>query len=227
MEPDQEWDSQGRFRVVTQYFDTPDRDCYWERARKRKTRRKVRVRYIDASSAGQERHAFVGIKAKRGRDGGERAVAIPVEVAERLVGGDHEPLRALIEEVDRGGRMVIHEVIDLIERLRHAPSVQIAFDRLAYLTGDKTLRITFDSDITCRPGAPGTETEPGGQLLEDDSVVVEVTSFGPVPPWFRECVKEGGFAKQGYSKYSSALQKFDPVLIKQLSEAQTTEQEIS
>ena len=46
LEPNRTYGAEGRFPIICQYFDSLHRDCYWERMRKMKSRRKVWVRRL-------------------------------------------------------------------------------------------------------------------------------------------------------------------------------------
>ena len=207
--------SNGCYPIVSQYYDSPDRDCFWEKERRLKSRRKIRVRMYGSESARIPPAGFIEVKHKHFGVGGKRRLQVPVEVARRFVAGEHELLRDMLGDVGRGGRIVIREVFDLVERCGHVPAIQIRYDRRAYTTEDEAFRVTFDSRLVCRSGRhPLLPDDPTfeDEILDSSAVMMEVKSIGPVPYWFRKWSTQVGLNRRSFSKYCTALQKHDPVL---------------
>ena len=207
--------SNGRYPIVSQYYDSPERDCFWEKERRLKSRRKIRVRMYGSEAASIPPAAFIEVKHKHFGVGGKRRLKVPVELAQRFVAGDHELLRGLLGDVKRGGRILIGEVFDLIERCGHEPAMQIRYDRKAYTTEDLAFRVTFDSRLVCRSGRhPLLPDDPDlkDEIVAPTVVMMEVKSIGPVPYWFRKWSTEVGLTRRSFSKYCTALRKHDPVL---------------
>lgn len=205
----------GRYPIVSQYYDSPQRECYWEKVRRLQSRRKIRVRMYGSDRAAIPPAGFVEIKHKLDGVGGKRRLPVPMDVAARFVAGDQDALRGMMGEVGRSGRMIINEVFDMVERNGHAPSMQIRYDRSAFTTEDERFRVTFDSDLLCRSGVhPLRPDDPDfkDQILDPSKVMLEVKSIGPVPYWFRGWIAEVGLTRQSFSKYCTALEKHDPVL---------------
>lgn len=220
MEPDGALGPNGEVRIMTQYFDSPDRDCYWENVRKLQSRRKIRVRLIGAAIAGSTPAAFIEIKHKQKGVSGERQLPVSVEVAQRFAGGDREVLEGMAGEVGRGGRMVIGEVSDLMERRGHGPVVQVRFERRTYVTPDQRFRISFDTRLACRSATRTldfADDDFEASFLDPALVVAEIKSEGPVPYWFRQLVAQAELTRQGFSKYCVAMKENDPVVREQLS----------
>lgn len=207
----------GEYPIVSQYYDSKDRDCYWERVRKLRSRRKVRVRFYGCESGQIAPAAFVEVKHKLSGEGGKRRLQVPVEVAQDFVSGNNEALRCLAGGETRAGRMVINEVFDLIERFGHRPSIQIRYDRSAYTTPDALFRVTFDTNLVCRSGRHNLvpdDQDLRSQIIAPDLAMLEVKSIGAVPYWFREWSGGAKLVRQSFSKYCTALEKHDPVLRK-------------
>lgn len=159
--------------------------------------------------------AFIEVKHKLDGEGGKRRLQIPVDLARRFVAGEESLLKDLEKESCRGGRMLIREVFDLVERCGHEPAMQIRYDRCAYTTPDLNFRITFDSDLVCRSGnhelIPDDPAFPN-EILDPSKVMMEVKSIGSVPYWFREWSGFAGLCRQSFSKYCTALERHDPAL---------------
>lgn len=205
----------GHYPIVSQYYDSPERDCYWEKVRRLKSRRKIRIRMYGSDRAAIPPAAFVEIKHKLFGAGGKRRLPVSAEVASGFVAGDQEILRKMLPEVGRSGRMIIAEVFDLVERSGHEPSMQIRYDRIAYTTDCGKFRVTFDSDLLCRSGKhPLRADDPDfeDKILDSNQVMMEVKSVGSVPYWFRGWIAEAGLVRQSFSKYCTSLERHDPVL---------------
>lgn len=215
MEVDRGPGSEGNYPIVSQYYDSPGRDCYWEKIRRLGSRRKIRVRMYGSEKAGIPPAAFIEVKHKLNGEGGKRRLPLAVDIAGRFVAGEQDVLREMLGSADRSGRMVIREVFDLLERCGHGPAIQIRYDRFAYTTPDLSFRITFDSDLVCRSGTHPLLPDDRGfsdEILERDKVMLEVKSIGPVPYWFREWVAGARLCRQSFSKYCTALERHDSVL---------------
>ena len=82
MAVDQAPGSAGKYPIVSQYYDSPDRDCYWDKARRLKSRRKIRVRMYGSEDAQIPPAAFIEIKHKH-------TVAVPgtgIQIAAAAIG---------------------------------------------------------------------------------------------------------------------------------------------
>ena len=212
---DQAPGNEGRYPIVSQYYDSPERDCYWEKARRLQSRRKIRVRMYGSDLSEIPPAGFVEIKHKLDGVGGKRRLPVSVDVARRFAAGEQDALRDMLRTVGRSGRMIINEVFDMVERNGHGPAMQIRYDRSAFTTPDEMFRVTFDSDLLCRSGAhPLRPDDPDytQQILDPDLVMLEVKSIGPVPYWFRVWIAEAGLTRESFSKYCTAVEKHDPVL---------------
>lgn len=209
--------SEGNYPIVSQYYDSTERDCYWEKIRRLGSRRKIRVRMYGSEKAGIPPAAFVEVKHKLNGEGGKRRLQLPVELAKRFVAGEKEVLREMLPTAGRSARIIINEIFDLVERSGHEPAIQIRYDRCAYTTSDLNFRITFDSDLVCRSGVHELlpdDSRFSDEILERDKVMMEVKSIGSVPYWFREWAASTKLCRQSFSKYCTALERHDPTLRK-------------
>lgn len=204
----------GDYPILSQYYDTADRECYWEKQRAFKSRRKIRVRIYGSETAKIPPAGFLEVKHKLDGLGVKRRLPMPVETAQAFALGNDDVLRAMRGEVGRAGRIVIDEVLGM-RADGHIPSMQIRYDRNAFSSSDGTLRVTFDNLLRCRPEFP--------KLLPDDpnftkfiipagESIMEIKSIGPVPYWLRQRAGETGLSRRSFSKYCTSLEKHDPIL---------------
>ena len=209
----------GCYPIVTEYYETPDRQCYWEKQRRLNSRRKIRVRIYGTEGGKIPPTGFIEIKHKHFGVGAKRRLFLPVEEAIEFAQGNHEILREVKRDWTRGQRMIIAEIYDLIEHRLFEPAIQLRYDRKALMTPEGQLRITFDTELKCRSNLMCLE--PDDQRFEDyiippEKSILEVKSIGPVPFWFREYASEIKLVRRSFSKFCTAMEQVDPVLRSQI-----------
>lgn len=226
VEADQNPGNSGDYPIISQYYDTPDRECYWEKQRRYDSRRKIRVRVYGSETAQIPPAGFLEVKHKLNGLGVKRRLQMPVESAQRFALGDLDVLREMYGEVKRSGRIVIDEVIGMIEKGGHMPSMQIRYDRNAFSTPDGTLRITFDNKLLCRPEFTQLlPDDPGFKLpiIDQSQSIMEVKAIGSVPYWFRVRAGETKLIRRSFSKYCTSLENHDPALRGQFEAARSVQ----
>lgn len=214
LEVDQNPGNSGDYPILSQYYDTPERDCYWEKQRRFQSRRKIRVRVYGSETAQIPPAGFLEVKHKLDGLGVKRRLPMPIDKAQAFCRGEEDVLREMYPRVGRAGRIVIDEVLGMTAN-GHAPAMQIRYDRNAFSSPDGVLRITFDNLLRCRTDfskLPPDDPDFPNFIIPPDQSVMEVKSIGPVPYWFRVKAGETGLTRRSFSKYCTALEKHDPVL---------------
>jgi len=218
---DQNPGNSGDYPILSQYYDTGERDCYWEKQRGFKSRRKIRLRIYGSETAAIPPAGFLEVKHKLQGLGVKRRLPMPIEVAQDFGLGDDDALRKMYDQVGRSGRIVINEVLGM-RASGHNPSMQIRYDRNAFSSPDGKLRITFDNLLRCRPDFPKLIPDDqnfGKFIIPEGESIMEVKSIGAVPYWLRQRAGETGLSRRSFSKYCTSLEKHDPILRAQLSRA--------
>lgn len=218
LQGDQFSNTDNQYQIWSQYFDSAERDCYWEKQRRLKSRRKIRVRFYGPLGGCEPASSFLEVKQKQFGVGSKRRLSLPVEAAAACAAGDLSVLPDPDPDMTRGDRIVIGEVRDLANRRGHRPVMGIAYDRTAYVSDDGLLRVTFDAEIRCRPGlfeAPATGTRPLFESPGEPPTVMEVKALGPVPYWFRGLAGELKLTRTSFSKFCTAMEHHDPVVLEQ------------
>jgi len=203
--------------VVSQYYDSVDRDCYWEKQDGLKHRRKLRVRVYGQENGKIPPAVFIEVKAKSFSRGVKRRLNMSMEAAETLAVGDSGLYLASLDgEPTRYERMVVDEILDLVNRRNFVSSVAIRYDRLAFqgtLDADD-LRITFDYDLQCRfkkkalkPDCQDFERS----ILDDDMCIMELKTTSAVPLWLCQLLAQFKIRPQGFSKYCTSIEMHDPL----------------
>lgn len=206
------------YPIVSLYYDTPDRDCYWEKMRGVPSRRKMRVRVYGSVNAVVPPTVFVEIKHKCDGRGVKRRLRVPQDEAYSIAAGN-APTVAL-GAVDQ---RLVAEIHQLVKARGFQPCVAMRYDREAYADRDpeSDLRVTFDTGISyrfhdLRPVADDRAFRE--HLLPESCSIMEVKATGMVPYWLTRLVGEHRCILRGLSKYGSALEAGDPALQRQFGD---------
>ncbi len=202
----------GFYPIISLYYDTATRDCYWEKLCGQGSRRKLRVR-VYGSSDGQVRPtSFVEVKHKCDGRVVKRRVQVPLAAALAVADGQPAPpLRSPAE------LRVIEEVHRLVRDRKFRPVCCMRYDRQALADRDPAsdLRMTFDFGIGYRfhDLTPVPDDRNFSQyLLTEGQSVMEVKGTGAVPYWLSHLLGTTGCRMASYSKYCNAIAAGDPVV---------------
>lgn len=205
----------GCYPIITEYFETPDRQCYWEKQRSLASRRKIRVRIYGTEEGKIPPTGFIEIKHKHFGFGAKRRLFLPVKEAIEFADGQYGLLYDQNRNWTRTEDMMVRELQNLITKHGYEPAIQLRYDRKALMTPDGQLRITFDTNLRCRSNLLTLEADDSrfeDYIIPPDTVVLEVKSIGPVPYWFRCFGAEFKLVRRGFSKFCTAMEQVDPVL---------------
>lgn len=205
----------GAYPIVSEYYDTLERDAYWERNRKLGNRRKLRVRIYGTSNGTIAPSAFFEVKHKCDGFGVKRRMTVPLDT----VMTENFDVVALIRELypslkKRADQTLAEEILRLVDQHKVAPTMQMRYDRLAF-EGADGVRITFDSGIKCRSERLALEPDDprfSNVVLPPGDKILEVKLFAAAPYWLRDLTAKHRFTKTPFSKYCEALAAFDPVI---------------
>jgi hypothetical protein len=205
----------GAYPIVSEYYDTENRDAYWERSRKQPNRRKLRVRIYGTANGVIPPSAFLEVKHKRDGVGVKRRIRVPLEVVTAPDFDVAEMIRDMRKGfVRRDEKILAEEILRLVEVTGVRPVMQMRYDRLAF-EGPDDVRVTFDSAIKCRPKRqlllPDDKDFPHF-VIPPGERVLELKLFGSAPYWLRELGAKHRLLKTPFSKYCNALEGFDEVV---------------
>ena len=220
LRPDENAGDGARYPVVSLYYDNAARDCYWDKARSLPSRRKLRVRVYGSSDGAVPAVSFIEIKHKCEGRGVKRRVPLPLAQALRVCEG----LQPEVVSLSEPDRRIIAEAHNLILHRKFKPVMLMRYDRTAYAARDpeSDLRVTFDEGIRVRfdnltPEPDDRRFAEDDEMHGDGSTVMEVKVTGCIPYWLSRTIAAAGCRMQSHSKYSSALERRDPVLRAMLS----------
>lgn len=196
------------YPVISEYFDSVDRDSYWQKVFGVANRRRVRGRVYGREDGSIPPSTFIEVKHKLDGSTVKRRVTLDQEQLREFSSGTL-PEKAEKPEEER----VLKEVEKLVGKGSASPAVQIRYLRYAYDSGPEGLiRITFDTEVSCRfrlePLKPG-DTDFELPLLEPGASIMEVKVIGQVPMWFRKIIGQYGLVPRGFSKYSTAIELYE------------------
>jgi hypothetical protein len=204
------------YPIISLYYDTPERDCYWEKIRGFNSRRKLRVRVYGSMDGTLPPTCFVEVKHKCDGRGVKRRLRVSLEDA--LAVADGKPIDQPLSFSDQ---RIVDEVHQMVNKSGFRPSCCMRYDRQAFAARDPEcdLRITFDTGIAYRsdnlvPVPDDRRFE--HYLLPEGFSVMEVKVTGAVPYWLTRLVGEHQCILQSHSKYCNALEDGDPVLHRML-----------
>ncbi len=203
------------YPIISQYYDNPNRDSYWEKQRSQKSRRKLRVRVYGSHAGTIPPTTFIEVKHKHYGRGVKRRLQLPMAEAIELV--ENAKSTTNINEMSRSNRMVTNEIINLIKLREFKFLCTMRYDRQAFVGGADApdLRITFDTGVACRFDHLDLQADDkrfDHYILPNDQCVMEVKTNTVIPYWLRQLVGEKSMVNQSFSKFCTALERHDPVI---------------
>jgi len=199
----------GSYPVWSLYYDTADRQFYWEKIDGVKFRQKLRIRHYGHPEAlTQDTTVFVEIKQRVNKVTQKRRVAMHYRDALELCHG-----RRHVEMPDPADQRVVDEVLMLAGGLDLRPSAITGYQRLAMVgyDTDSGLRITFDTHLRGRTtDLELHSTVPTGSVLDPAMAIVEVKVNERVPYWLTEKVARHNMALIRISKYCTSVEGVAP-----------------
>jgi hypothetical protein len=209
LRPDTNGSSGGVYPIVSLYYDTPDRRCYWEAWRGVPSRRKLRVRIYGSSDGGIPPTSFVEVKHKMDGLGVKRRVETSLSHALEIGrgGGSTDAFAA-------GEARVVREVHRLVHNDGFRPVCAMRYRRHAFALHvedtPEPLRLTFDDEMGAR--FRDLEPEPDDRrcdlpLLPADHLIMEVKGFGAVPAPVANYFAKCGLSPRRFSKYCAAMRQ--------------------
>lgn len=213
LRPDTHGGSDGRYPIVSLYYDSPDLRCYWDAWRGVPSRRKLRVRVYGSADGAIAATSFIEVKHKSDGRGVKRRIQTTLEKALMLTAGGRPDADFTAHDL-----RILEEVRQLVDYEQYRPGCVMRYDRHAYflrLPGEdddrEPLRVTFDHDIAVRFDelTPTVDDRRfGQQVLAADHCVMEVKGAGSVPYAFAEKLTALRLSPRNFSKYGAAVAKF-------------------
>ena len=210
--PDTQGGSEGRYPIVSLYYDSPDRRCYWDNWRGLPSRRKLRVRVYGSGDGAIAPTSFIEVKHKADGRGVKRRVETTLPRALALAAGtpDHGPWTP-------GEARTLAEVQRLVQLEDFRPACVMRYDRHAFFLHlpdqppTEALRVTFDHDVAVRFDELTPTTDDRRfqhRVLPPTACIMEVKGAGAVPYAFAEKLTRLRLSPRNFSKYSEGVRRF-------------------
>lgn len=201
--PDPYGDGEGKYKLASLYYDSPDGTFYHEKIDGLLYRRKVRIRWYEVPEGLKDNdRVFVEIKQRVDRVTQKKRVAMPYKDALALC---NEGIYPKCSEDDKE---TMDEIYSLIKLYNLEPTAITSYDRQAFVGTDYDmgLRITFDSHVTYRVkdldlGAGTYE----GFIVPPGHVIMEIKTNDMLPYWVAELVGAHNLKLIRISKYCTGL----------------------
>jgi hypothetical protein len=215
LEPDAHG-QEGTYLITSQYFDTIDREAFWEKMDGVAFRRKYRLRFYGANY--REASAFFEIKHRWDQTVYKERVPLLPGSVESLV-NDPAALSGLEEftpPLTTPQKRTLNSILRDTRRKALIGSNVIAYRRQA-LVGryDHRLRLTFDHLCSVRAAgdleAPG-EDRLGTPILPLNTVLMEVKFNLSMPIWLKDCLTRVKLRPVRFSKYAEGVLALDQLL---------------
>ncbi len=212
LRPDAQGASDGRYPIVSLYYDSPDLRCYWDKWRGVPSRRKLRIRVYGTADGRIPAACFIEIKHKADGRGAKRRVQTSLPAALALVRGEGEAA-----DFPPAERRVLEEARRMADADGLRPTCVMRYDRQAYFLAhgseDDPLRVTFDERLAVRFDDLTLRTDDrrfARQVLADGQCVMEIKGAGAVPYALARKLTSARIFPRQLSKYGEAIRLFGP-----------------
>lgn len=189
----------GKYNIVSLYFDSDDDKIYTETRNKLLFRQKLRLRVYDEADLAST--SFLEVKQKYNNVVNKRRTALPLHEAYDYIYNGSNVIGA-------ASNPQIYREADYFRNLYGLePKVVVSYDRQAFHgIYEDDLRVTFDYNLRCRSDDLNIENGPHGTYFIDrDLVVMEVKMSSSIPLWLTQILSEHGLKKEGVSKFCTSI----------------------
>lgn len=190
MIPDQYHES----RIKNIYYDTPSFLLIRKSIEKPIYKEKLRIRSYGIKN--MDDIVFLELKKKYKGVVYKRRVELSYKDALTLLS---------YKDIDKDSQ-IIKEIKYLLKFYKDImPRMFLSYDRLSFVSTDKNIRITFDSNITYRDyDLDLIKPVYGDKIIKDDEFVMEIKTSLSYPKWLVDVLNKCKVYKQSFSKYGNA-----------------------
>lgn len=206
-------DAEGKYNIISLYFESEDKKIYYETINRLQFRQKLRLRVYDQATLTSP--SFIEIKQKFTNVVNKRRTLIPLGEAYDVLFQPYD--ERLIHEVDASNRQILREALHFRDLYNIKPATVVSYDRQAFSgvqKNEEDLRVTFDYNLMCREDDLALENGPEGiHFTDQDLVILEVKVSNNVPFWLARILSEFEFYRQGFSKFCTSLDVLEGKII--------------
>lgn len=191
------------YTIYNLYFDTHDHSIIRNSIQKPRYKEKLRLRTYE-SQLSDKSPVFLEIKKKFAGRVNKRRVNLSYETARQYLNDGIIPIFDNFNE-----QQMMTEIDYFIKVHQATPGAYIRYDRIALLSQDDDLRITFDFNIIFRQKNVTLDAHDGTKILpHTDSVIMEIKSDQNFPLWIVNKLSELKLYSQSFSKYGKAYEYY-------------------
>jgi len=201
--PDEHGKNNGRYRLASLYYDSPDLRCYREKQDGIKFRRKLRIRRYETGKVfTEETPVFLEIKQRVDRVTQKRRALLSYGEALRLCNDRQIP------EHTPEDQAVIEEIYAFLWQHNLRPISIVRYDRQAFIGTkyDLGLRVTFDTSLSFQSHPLHMHEQPTSlPMLPANRVVMEIKVNERIPYWLTEMIAAHNLEMVRVSKYCRSI----------------------
>lgn len=191
------------YTIYNIYFDTEDFSIIRSSIQKPPYKEKLRLRTYDYPLK-PESIVFLEIKKKYNGRVNKRRVTMTYQAALDYL--NHGKIPSFNHYNDT---QVMQEIDYFIRIHKAKPGAYIRYDRIALLSEQDDIRITFDSNLIYRARNLSLEHKTGKAILpHEDSVLMEIKSDNNFPLWIVDKLSSLKLYSQSFSKYGKAYEDY-------------------
>ncbi|WP_017726131.1 polyphosphate polymerase domain-containing protein [Halalkalibacterium ligniniphilum] len=193
---------EGKYNIVSLYFDSDDKKIYYETRNKLRFRQKLRLRVYD--NATLEGASFLEVKQKYNNVVNKRRTMITLQDAYHFLKAGSTKY---MDSYDVSNPQILKEVDRFQSLYDLAPRVIVSYDRQAFHgLYEEDLRVTFDYNLMCRDDNLRVEDGPhGDHFVDPNLVIMEVKVTHSVPLWLTRLLSEFECPKKSVSKFCTSI----------------------
>ncbi|TFD97092.1 polyphosphate polymerase domain-containing protein [Jeotgalibacillus sp. R-1-5s-1] len=202
----------GKYNIISLYFDSAERGIYYETKNKLSFRQKLRLRVYDRTSI--EDQAFFEIKQKFKNVVNKRRTVLSLNDAYKLI--KNKPNIFSKELPPASNTQILKEVIHFRNQYELEPDIIVSYDRQAFVgVNEPDLRVTFDYNLMTRDYDLRLENGPyGHHFIHPDLVVLEIKVSNSVPLWLSNIVSEMNLSRKSVSKFCTSVELAEELALK-------------
>lgn len=205
MQYDTYGNADGKYNIISLYYESEEKDIYYETMNKLPFRQKLRLRVYDQADLSSP--SFIEVKQKFKNVVNKRRTVIPLNEAYSILSKPYD--EQLIEQVESSNPQILKEALHFKNLYELKPATIVSYDRQALsgvLENESDLRVTFDYNLMCRTDDLRLENGPEGMyFLDREMVILEVKVSNSVPFWLARLLSEFNFTQQGFSKFCTSI----------------------
>lgn len=189
------------YKVGNIYYDTPDHFVIRDSLLKPRYKAKLRIRAYQTNPY-DDQLVFLEIKKKMKQRINKRRLTLTFKAAKAYVNDGILP--TFTDPLDQ---QILKEIDYLIKTHQVTPSIYIEYERLAMMSQDDHLRITFDKNIAFNEKQPDFNDHKNMLLFPSkDLYLMEIKSDINFPIWLVRKLSTFELFSQSFSKYGKIYQ---------------------